>query len=209
MEDKREKGNNIIVGHQSPMERGMGSPQDADNGSPGMRTAETLLRLLPVTLSVVALVVMLKDSQANDDFGSVSYSDLGAFRYLVHANGICAGYSLLSAILVAVPRPSTLARAWIFFLLDQVLAYAILGAGAVSTEVVYLAYKGDQAVTWSQACGSFNGFCRKATASVAITFVVMLCYAGLSLISSYRLFSKYDAPVGYNNKGIEIAAFRA
>ncbi|CDP06128.1 unnamed protein product [Coffea canephora] len=152
---------------------------------------------------------MLKDSQANDDFGSVSYSDLGAFRYLVHANGICAGYSLLSAILVAVPRPSTLARAWIFFLLDQVLAYAILGAGAVSTEVVYLAYKGDQAVTWSQACGSFNGFCRKATASVAITFVVMLCYAGLSLISSYRLFSKYDAPVGYNNKGIEIAAFRA
>ncbi|XP_027170375.1 CASP-like protein 2A1 [Coffea eugenioides] len=209
MEDKREKGNNIIVGHQSPMERGMGSPQDDDNGSPGMRTAETLLRLLPVTLSVVALVVMLKDSQANDDFGSVSYSDLGAFRYLVHANGICAGYSLLSAILVAVPRPSTLARAWIFFLLDQVLAYAILGAGAVSTEVVYLAYKGDQAVTWSQACGSFNGFCRKATASVAITFVVMLCYAGLSLISSYRLFSKYDAPVGYNNKGIEIAAFRA
>ena len=80
MEDKREKGNNIIVGHQSPMERGMGSPQDDDNGSPGMRTAETLLRLLPVTLSVVALVVMLKDSQANDDFGSVSYSDLGAFR---------------------------------------------------------------------------------------------------------------------------------
>ncbi|KAL3508912.1 hypothetical protein ACH5RR_028313 [Cinchona calisaya] len=206
MADKKEKGNTIVG--QSPMEMRMGSSQDDENGSSCMRTAETLLRLLPVTLSVVALVIMLKDSQANE-FGSLSYSDLGAFRYLVHANGICAGYSLLSAIVVAVPRPSTLSRAWIFFLLDQILTYAILAAGAVSTEVVYLAYKGDEAVTWSQACGSFNGFCRKATASVAITFIAMLCYAGLSLISSYRLFSKYDAPVGYNNKGIEIAAFQS
>ncbi|CAI9088979.1 OLC1v1023453C1 [Oldenlandia corymbosa var. corymbosa] len=181
--------------------------EDDENVNPCMRTAETLLRLLPVTLSVVALVVMLKDSQSNE-YGSLTYSDLGAFRYLVHANSVCAGYSLLSAIVVAVPRPSTMSRAWIFFLLDQVLTYAILAAGAVSTEVVYLAYKGDSAVTWSQACGSFNGFCRKATASVAITFVVVLCYAGLSLISSYRLFSKYEAPIAHKNKGIEIAAFQ-
>lgn len=53
--------------------------EDEMNGSTGLRTAETLLRLLPVALCVVALVVMLKDSQTND-FGSLSYSDLGAFR---------------------------------------------------------------------------------------------------------------------------------
>jgi len=41
-------------------------------------------------------------------------------RYLVHANGICAGYSLFSAVIVAVPRPSTMPKAWAFFLLDQV-----------------------------------------------------------------------------------------
>ena len=41
-------------------------------------------------------------------------------RYLVHANGICAGYSLLSAIFTAMPRPPTMSRAWTFFLLDQV-----------------------------------------------------------------------------------------
>ncbi|PNX68676.1 CASP-like protein 10-like, partial [Trifolium pratense] len=39
-------------------------------------------------------------------------------RYLVLANGICAGYSLLSAVLVAVLRPNAL-RAWTFFFLDQ------------------------------------------------------------------------------------------
>lgn len=92
----------------------------------------------------------------------------------------------------------------------QLLTYIILAAGAVSTEVVYLAYKGDTSITWSQTCGSFGGFCRKATASIAITFGVTLCYAGLSVISSYRLFSKYDAPLDYtDNKGIQVATFQS
>ncbi|XP_059302728.1 CASP-like protein 2A1 [Lycium ferocissimum] len=185
-----------------------GALEDENYGSSSNRRAETMLRLLPMALCIVALVIMLKDSQTND-FGSLSYSDLGTFRYQVHANGICAAYSLVSAIVAALPRPTTMPRAWIFFLLDQILTYIIMAAGAASTEVVYLAYKGDTAVTWSETCGSFGGFCKKATASVAITFIVSLCYVGISLLSSYRLFSKYDAPVGhYNNKGgIEIANY--
>ena len=92
----------------------------------------------------------------------------------------------------------------------QVLTYVILAAGTVSLEVLFLAYKGDVAITWSTACGSFGGFCKKATASVAITFVTVVFYAALSILSSYKLFSKYDAPVEYSNKGsaaVEIAAF--
>ncbi|KAL3821304.1 hypothetical protein ACJIZ3_007209 [Penstemon smallii] len=181
--------------------------EEEESGSSAMRTAETLLRILPMALCLVALVIMLKDSQTNE-YGSLSYSDLGAFRYLVHASGVCAGYSLLSAIVTAVPRPSTMSRAWAFFLLDQLLTYIILAAAAISTEVVYLAYKGDTSITWSQTCGSYGGFCRKATASISITFIVTLFYAGLSLISSYRLFSRYDAPVAYTNKGIEVAIFQ-
>ncbi|KAK9674277.1 hypothetical protein RND81_12G223000 [Saponaria officinalis] len=177
-----------------------------DGKTATMRTAETLLRLLPLGLCVAALVVMLKNSQTND-FGSVSYSDLGAFKYLVHANGVCAGYSLLSAVVTAVPRPITMSRAWTFFLLDQVLTYMIIAAGAVSTEVVYLAYKGDEAITWSEACSSFGVFCHKATASVIITFVVVICYAALSLISSYRLFSRFDPPTIHPTKESEMGAF--
>ncbi|KAI3457578.1 hypothetical protein Pfo_014241 [Paulownia fortunei] len=178
----------------------MGRDGEEESGSPTMRTAETLLRILPMALCVVALVIMLKDSHTND-YGSLSYSDLGAFIYLVHASGICAGYSLLSAVLVAVPRRSTMSRAWTLFLLDQLFTYIILAAGAISTEVVYLAYKGDASITWSRTCGSTGGFCRKATASIAITFVIALCYASLSLISSYRLFSRY--------KGNEVATFQS
>ncbi|KAI6690223.1 hypothetical protein NL676_027051 [Syzygium grande] len=165
------------------------------------------MRVVPMGLCLTALVVMLRNSESND-YGSLSYSDLGAFRYLVHVNGICAGYSLLSAVIVAMPRPPTMSRAWTFFVLDQVLTYAILAAGAVSTEVLYLAYKGDAAITWSSECGSFGGFCHKATASVAITLAAVACYAVLSLMSSYRLFSRFDAPVACTSKGIEIPAFQ-
>lgn len=91
----------------------------------------------------------------------------------------------------------------------QVLTYLILAAGSVSMEVLYLARNGDVAITWSAACGSFGGFCYKATASVIITFVAVACYAVLSLLSSYKLFSKFDAPIAYPGKNIEVAAFQA
>ncbi|KAJ9560644.1 hypothetical protein OSB04_005804 [Centaurea solstitialis] len=202
-EHKREnKTSSIITGTTSQQ-----IMTTAEDGNSGIRTVETLLRLLPVGLCVAALVVMLKDSQTNE-YGSLSYSNITAFRFLVHANGICAGYSLLSAAFTAIPRPITMPRAWTFFLLDQVLTYLILAAGAVATEVAFLTYKGDVAVTWSEVCGTYGEFCRKATASIIITFMVVICYVLLSLISSYRLFSKYDPPLGYkSNKGIEIVDF--
>ncbi|ESQ35083.1 hypothetical protein EUTSA_v10008792mg [Eutrema salsugineum] len=177
--------------------------------SPGIRTAETMLRLAPVGLCVAALVVMLKDSQTNE-FGSISYSNLSAFRYLVHANGICAGYSLLSAAIAAMPAgsSSTMTRVWTFFCLDQILTYVVLAAGAVSTEVLYLAYKGDDSITWSDACSSFGSFCHRATAAVVITFVVVCFYVVLSLISSYKLFTRFDPPtIVDSTKNVETAVF--
>lgn len=61
-------------------ESGCGAGEE-ESGSATMRTAETLLRILPMALSVVALVIMLKDSHTNNHYGSLSYSDLGDFRY--------------------------------------------------------------------------------------------------------------------------------
>ncbi|XP_073060966.1 CASP-like protein 2A1 [Primulina eburnea] len=174
----------------------MGRGAADESGSAAMRTTETLLRILPMALCIASLVIMLKNSHTNE-YGTLSYSDFGSFKYLVHASGICAGYSLLSAVAAAMPRPSTMSWAWTFFLLDQLFTYIILAAGAVSAEVVYLAYKGDVDLTWSEACDTYDGFCRKATASVAITFSATLCYVGVSLISSYRLFTKYEAPLAY------------
>lgn len=59
--------------------------------SPGIRTVETMLRLAPVGLCVAALVFMLKDSEDNE-FGSISYSNLTAFRYLILPHTLIHNY---------------------------------------------------------------------------------------------------------------------
>jgi uncharacterized protein (TIGR01569 family) len=86
------------------------------------------------------------------------------------------------------------------------LTYLTLAAGTVSSEILCLAYNGDANVTWSRQCTVFDKFCSKATTSVGITFAAVACYVLLSLISSYRLFSSYEAPIPFlSNKAAEIA----
>ncbi|WOL08523.1 CASP-like protein 2A1 [Canna indica] len=188
---------------QQPQEKPEGGDQYLREG----RKAESLLRVAPMGLCLAAMVIMIKNAQEND-FGAVSYADLSAFKYLVYANGACAAYSLLSAFYVAMPRPMTLARSWAVFFFDQLLTFVILAAGSVSSEIVYLAYNGNESVTWSKECGVFDSFCRRATTSVEITFGSVACFMVLSLISSYRLFSSYESPIPFlSSKDLEIAAF--
>jgi len=52
------------------------------NDNSFLRLVETLLRLFPIVLSVTALIIMLKNSEDNE-YGSVNYTDLSAFRYLI------------------------------------------------------------------------------------------------------------------------------
>lgn len=54
-----------------------------ENGSSSMRKTECMLRLLPMSLCIVSLVLMLSNSQSSDDFGLLSYSNLGAFRFVL------------------------------------------------------------------------------------------------------------------------------
>jgi len=75
--EKRDKGS-------SPMATMMTSRDENEDVENTTRTAETMLRLVPMALCVSALVVMLKNTQTND-YGSLSYSDLGAFRSVFYA----------------------------------------------------------------------------------------------------------------------------
>ncbi|GLJ39779.1 hypothetical protein SUGI_0813070 [Cryptomeria japonica] len=159
------------------------------------RQFETLLRLVPVALCLSSLVVTLKTHQSNQ-YGTLDYSNVGGFRYLAYANGICGGVSLISAFCSGICWSSNynLLSAWMVFLLDQILTYIILGAGAVATELVYLAKNGDEEVTWEEFCSTYEKFCNRALVSVIITFVTVLVLIAISITSSYKLFSKYDPP---------------
>jgi len=64
------------------------------NDNSVLRVVETLLRLFPIVLSVTALIIMLKNSEENEH-GSVSYTDLSAFRYLSFNSRILSLLSVL------------------------------------------------------------------------------------------------------------------
>lgn len=99
--DKIEKGNNgapIGQSSQPTVQR----PRDEDD-TPALRRAEPFARLVPMALCVAALVVMLKNSETNDS-GSVSYSDLGAFRFIniLNALFLCLLIGLIFFLLLFV-----------------------------------------------------------------------------------------------------------
>lgn len=80
MDNKGSKGGAAVVGGSSPM---VCEKEEEAVATTPMRTAETILRLLPMALCISALILMLRDSQTND-FGSLSYSDLTAFRFFFY-----------------------------------------------------------------------------------------------------------------------------
>jgi uncharacterized protein (TIGR01569 family) len=160
---------------------------------------ELLFRVTPLALCIAAMAIMLKNKQSNQ-YGALHYSDVGGFKYLVYANGICAIYSILSLLgsVLSTGIDYSWTRAWIMFILDQALTYLILTAGVCGVEIMDLAYQGNEQVSWSRVCVSYGKFCNDARASVLITMAVLVCFMVLSLLSAHRLFSKYEAPIVNN-----------
>lgn len=78
-----EEGSGVLQNSRSDKRLigGEGTHDEFEGNSSFIRVVETLLRLFPIALSVTALIIMLKNSEENE-YGSVSYTDLSAFRYL-------------------------------------------------------------------------------------------------------------------------------
>ncbi|XP_071684942.1 CASP-like protein 2D1 [Lolium perenne] len=92
-------------------------------------------------------------------------------RYLVVINVITAAYSMVSILL---PSFKSLARR-LFSPPGSGSTYLLLTSCSAAAEVVYLAQEGDRAVSWGEVAA-------------------LLCFVVLSLVSAFRVFSKFDAP---------------
>ncbi|KAL8215730.1 hypothetical protein R6Q57_022567 [Mikania cordata] len=78
-------------------------------------------------------------------------------RFLVSISAISAGYALISVVSSWVKN--LMNKAWIFFVCDQVVTYLMVACVGSIGEILYLAYNGNQKVTWSEACSSYGRFC--------------------------------------------------
>eukprot|EP00249_Psilotum_nudum_P028850 c38814_g1_i1 orf=233-847(-) len=200
----------------------MGGPNDGDmqiavepNVTPHNCVAEehatkvwkivgVLLRAAAIVLCIVALCLLARDKQiVFQNIAGISikvsakHSYVKAFVYLIYANGLAAIYCFLTVLATAfnlIPTSSRL-PSWILFLSDQAVTYVLLAAAAASSEVAFIAKRGEDKVSWNEVCSVFGHFCNVVAGSLVTTFLSVLLFATLSAMSAHNLFRRYGSAV--------------
>lgn len=159
----------------------------------GLKFLDCALRLFLVPFSIAAIWLTLTNHQVNSSYGELVSSYITGLKYMVYISGVSAGYAFLAAVSLWVK--CLVSKAWIFFVSDQVVAYLMVTSLAALGEILYLAYNGDQEVTWSEACSSYGRFCHRLKLILGFHVVALCCFLLLAVISAYRLFSRFGPPI--------------
>ncbi|PHU24503.1 hypothetical protein BC332_09610 [Capsicum chinense] len=161
---------------------------DASN----LRVLDCTLRLFVIPLSVASIWLSVTDQQDNSSYGMVEFSNFTGLKYMVGISAVSGGYALFTAVSLWVR--SLVTKAWFFFVSDQLVAYLIVTSLAAIWEIFYLAYNGDQKVSWSEACSSFGKFCSRLKLVLVLHAITLSCFLALAVISAYRVFSRFQPP---------------
>ncbi|XP_061339855.1 CASP-like protein 2B1 [Gastrolobium bilobum] len=170
-----------------------------------VRIAELVLRFVTLGLGVLATVLVCTDTQVKEFFSfqkRAKFTDMKALVFLVVANGLSAGYSLIQGLrcVVNMVRGSVLFNkplAWIIFSGDQVMAYVTVAAVAAAGQSAVFANMGQPELQWMKICNMYGKFCNQAGQGITSAFLVSLSMVVLSYISAFSLFRLYGAK---NNK---------
>ncbi|XP_071695992.1 CASP-like protein 2D1 [Rutidosis leptorrhynchoides] len=158
-----------------------------------LKMLDSSLRLIVIPLSLSSMWLTVTNHQDNEIYGKLEFSNLKGLNFLVSISAIAAGYALVAVISIWVKN--LVNKAWIFFVCDQVVAYLMMACGGSFGELVYLAYNGNQKVTWSEACSSYGRFCGRLNLILVLHSIALFCFCVLSLISAFRLFTRFEPPL--------------
>ncbi|KAL5737612.1 hypothetical protein ACOSP7_030373 [Xanthoceras sorbifolium] len=157
-----------------------------------LKFIDCFLRLSVIPLSVATIWLTVTNQQDNSSFGKLKFNNILGLKYMVCISAICAGYAFVAAVSSCIRF--LVSKAWLFFLSDQIAAYLMVTSGAAVMEIIYLAYNGDQKVTWSEACSSYGKFCYKMKLALIFHALALVCFIVLAVISAYRCFSMFAPP---------------
>ncbi|MED6157112.1 hypothetical protein PIB30_020268 [Stylosanthes scabra] len=166
-----------------------------------VKIAEVVLRCVILGLGVLATVLVVTDTQVKEILSfqkKAKYTDMKALVFLVVANALAAGYSLIQGLrcVLSIIRGSVLFSkplAWIIFSADQVMAYVTVAAVAASVQSAVFAKAGQPELQWIKVCSMFGKFCNQVGEGVACAVVVSLSMVLLSCISAFSLFRLYGS----------------
>ncbi|KAJ4982302.1 hypothetical protein NE237_033139 [Protea cynaroides] len=159
-----------------------------------LRFIDLSLRLCVLPLSVGSIWLTVTNKQDSSIYGRLEFSNLNGLKYMVCINAISACYSLVAIVSFWLRCLCLLTKAWFFLCSDQVLTYLMVTSTAAVMEILYLVYNGDTNVSWSEACSTLGRFCNRVKVALILHTIALFCFFALSLISAYRVFSKFDPP---------------
>ncbi|XP_059662475.1 CASP-like protein 2D1 [Cornus florida] len=165
---------------------------------PKYELVDCFLRVFSIFLSAVSIWLSVTNQQDNSTYGKLEFSNLIGIKYMVCISAISAGYTLCSLLSSFVKFLVT--RVWIYFVTDQVVAYLMVTSVAAVGEILYLAYNGDQKVTWSEACTSYGRFCSRLKLALAVHAVALCCFFVIAGFSAFRFFTKFEPPLPPNKE---------
>ncbi|XP_020230632.1 CASP-like protein 2B1 [Cajanus cajan] len=164
-----------------------------------VRIAEVVLRGVSLGLGVLSIVLVVTDTQVKEFFSfqkKAKFTDMKALVFLVVANGLTVGYSLIQGLrcVVSMVRGNVLFSkplAWLIFSGDQVMAYVTVAAVAAAMQSGLLGRLGQAEFQWMKLCNMYGKFCNQMGEGIASAFVVSLSMVLLSSISAFSLFRLY------------------
>ncbi|KAK7292472.1 hypothetical protein RIF29_08253 [Crotalaria pallida] len=170
-----------------------------------VKIAELVLRCVILGLGVLAAIFVGTDTQVKEIFSfqkKAKFTDMKALVFLVVANGLAAGYSLIQGLgcVMSMIRGSVLFNkplAWLIFSADQVMAYVTVAAVAAAGQSAMFAKVGQPELQWMKICDMYGKFCNQVGEGLVSAFVVSLSMVVLSCISAFSLFRLYG---GNKNK---------
>ncbi|GAA0172295.1 hypothetical protein Leryth_024632 [Lithospermum erythrorhizon] len=164
-----------------------------------VKLVELGLRVVIFGLSLLAALLIATDSQVKEIFSirkKATFKDMKSMVFLVIANGIAAGYSLVQVCrcIVSIVRGSVLFNkplAWVIFSGDQLMTYVSLAAVAAAAQSSVFAKLGQSELQWMKVCDLYNKYCNKAGEGFASALIASLSMVVLSGISGFSLFRLY------------------
>ncbi|XP_076927726.1 CASP-like protein 2D1 [Bidens hawaiensis] len=157
-----------------------------------LKVIDSSLRLIVIPLSIASLWLTLTNHQENDVYGRLEFSNLKGLKFFTSISAISAGYALIAVVSSWINN--LMNKAWIFIVFDQVVAYLMVACVGSIGDIVYLVYNGNQKVTWSEAFSSYGRFCGRLNLTLVLHFIAWICFIVLSMISSFRVFTRFEPP---------------
>ncbi|GLT27186.1 hypothetical protein SLA2020_022040 [Shorea laevis] len=150
--------------------------------------AQIILRFLAAAFTLAAIFVLVTAKQSVVVFGIVlqaRYDYTAAFRFVLGADAVVCGFSLLSIVFVCILSRSELhvKTHFLLYLHDLFMMLVMISGCAAGTAVGYVSKYGEDKMGWFRLCDKVTKFCNQVTISMVLSYLAFFCYLAMTIMS--------------------------